>query len=100
VLIRGDGPALALAPFNLSTTLAQPVLGVYNSAGTQIYANQGWGGLPTLAAAMSAVGAFSLPQASQDSALLVTLPTGSYTVEVTGANGSTGIALVEVYEVP
>jgi hypothetical protein len=31
--------------------------------------------------------------------MLVTLPSGSYTVEVVGLNGQTGIALVEVYEV-
>jgi len=28
----------------------------------------------------------------------VTLPTGAYTAQVTGANGATGVALVEIYE--
>ena len=37
---------------------------------------------------------------SKDAALLVTLPPGGYTVEVTGVNATTGVALVEVYEVP
>ena len=32
--------------------------------------------------------------------MVVTLPPGSYTAEVTGANSTTGVALVEVYEVP
>jgi len=37
---------------------------------------------------------------SADSAILVTLPPGAYTAEVSGASGDTGVALVEVYEVP
>jgi hypothetical protein len=31
---------------------------------------------------------------------MITLPAGAYTVQVGSTNGSTGIALVEVYEVP
>ena len=37
---------------------------------------------------------------SNDSAILVTLPPGPYTAQVSGASGHTGVALVEVYEVP
>ena len=51
-------------------------------------------------AAFNAVFAFPLPATSTDSALLVTLPPGSYTAQVNGASGSTGIALLEVYEMP
>jgi hypothetical protein len=61
--------------------------------------NTGWGGGSALTAAFAQVGAFALPAGSADSALLVTLPSGSYTVEVAGTNNSTGVALVEVYEV-
>jgi hypothetical protein len=32
--------------------------------------------------------------------ILIVLPPGSYTAELAGAGGSTGAALVEVYEVP
>lgn len=46
-------------------------------------------------------GAFSWGAApTPDFALLVTLPPGAYTAEVSGSGGDTGIALVEVYEVP
>jgi hypothetical protein len=34
-----------------------------------------------------------------DSAMIVTLPPGGYTVEISGANGSMGVALAEIYEV-
>jgi hypothetical protein len=48
----------------------------------------------------SLVGAFTWgPSASPDSAILVTLPPGAYTAEVSGASGDSGMALVEVYEV-
>ena len=43
----------------------------------------------------------SLYQAgSADSAMVLTLPPGAYTVEVSGADGGSGVALVEIYEVP
>jgi hypothetical protein len=41
-----------------------------------------------------------LPSGSADSALLLTLPPGAYTTAVSGANGGTGVALIEIYEVP
>ncbi len=36
---------------------------------------------------------------SLDSALVLSLPEGAYTAQVSGASGDTGVALVEVYEV-
>ena len=99
VLIRGIGPRLGLAPFNLSPVLAQPVLTLYLGATPTGYTNTGWGGDAALANAMATVGAYSLSPSSQDSLLLVTLPPGTYSAEVSGLNGTTGIAAVEVYEV-
>jgi hypothetical protein len=98
LLIRGIGPTLS--EFNVGGVLATPMVTVFDSTGAQIATNTGWGGGATLASAFAAVGAFSLPATSADSAVLVTLPAGAYTVQVAGTNNSTGIALVEVYEVP
>jgi hypothetical protein len=53
-----------------------------------------------LTSAFTRVGAFALEASSKDAALVVTLPPGNYTAQVTGADNTTGIALVEVYEVP
>jgi hypothetical protein len=53
-----------------------------------------------LSAAFVDTGAFVLPPASRDAALVITLPPGNYTAQVTVATGETGLALVEVYEVP
>jgi len=98
VLIRGIGPGLT--QFGLTGVLANPVLTVYNSSGAVIASNQGWAGSATLSNAFTQVGAFSLPTNSADSALLLTLPAGTYSAQVSGINSNTGIALAEVYEVP
>jgi hypothetical protein len=100
VLIRASGPTLAAAPFNLTGTMADPQISLY-SGQTVIKSNDNWGGDPALAAASAAVGAFALTSASsKDAAVLATLTPGPYTVQVSGVAGSSGQALVEVYEVP
>ena len=98
VLLRASGPALA--PFGVSGVLPDPQLQLY-SGQTALEINDGWGGDAQISSTAASVGAFpwSSP-ASSDSALLVTLPPGSYTAQVSGAGGDTGVALVEVYEVP
>ncbi len=45
------------------------------------------------------VGAFSLSADSKDAALLIALPPGNYTAQVSGVGETTGVALVEVYDV-
>jgi uncharacterized protein (DUF1800 family) len=97
VLIRADGPALA--PLGVSGVLEAPVLSLYDSAGNLLQTNQGWGSGNATAAVMASVGAFALPAGSADSALVARLPAGSYTAQVSGANGTTGVALLELYEV-
>jgi sugar lactone lactonase YvrE len=100
VLVRGIGPALGLAPFNFTGVLAYPTLTLYDVNGNAIATNTGWGGTAALTAVFNQVYAFGLPANSADCALVATLPPGTYTAQVSGVNGSTGTALVEVYEVP
>ena len=97
VLIRGIGPGLTA--FGVTGALQEPVLGLYSPSGALIESNYQWSGEPRLATAMSAVGAFSLDAQSDDTVLLVTLPPGAYTAQVSGANSTTGVGLIEVYEV-
>jgi hypothetical protein len=101
VLIRASGPALV--PLGVTGTLADPQLTLY-SGSTVLASNGGWGGDSAIISTAASVGAFTWNDASSaDSALLVTLPPGAYTVQVAGAAGTptdTGIALVEVYDVP
>ena len=48
---------------------------------------------------MTAVGAFGLSPSGGDTAMLVTLPPGAYTAQEGGASSTTGVGLIEVYEV-
>ena len=101
VLVRGIGPTLA--QFGVSGVLSNPQLQIFNSASTSIAQNTGWGtnaNAAQIAATATTVGAFALPAGSNDDALLLSLPPGVYTAEVSGANGTSGQALVEVYAVP
>jgi len=98
VLIRAVGPTLG--DFGVSGTLSAPRLDLIRGSVT-LASNAGWGGDEQLSAASKAVGAFELGNlASKDCALLVTLPPGTYSAKVSGANGGTGVALVEVYDLP
>jgi hypothetical protein len=97
LLIRGIGPGLT--QYGVTGVLSSPQVTVFDSSSNSIAFDSGWGGGSVLTAAFVQVGAFSLPANSADSAVLVTLPSGSYTAQVSGANGSTGVALVEIYEV-
>ncbi len=100
VLIRAVGPGLTA--FGVSGALAQPVVTLF--AGSEaFFTNAGWNNAANAAeirTTAARVGAFALAENSRDSALLVSLSPGPYTVQVSGANHTNGVALVEVYEVP
>jgi hypothetical protein len=100
VLIRASGPALAA--FNITGFLPDPMLTLQNqTTGATLAINAGWGGNSEISSTATSVGAFGWSNpSSNDSALLITLPPGNYTAEVAGVSGDTGIALVEVYQVP
>lgn len=101
LLIRGIGPGLG--NFAVGTPLADPVLRIYDRAGTQMAQNDNWEtGQPAaeIAAAAIATGAFPLAAGSRDAATIVTLPPGAYTAHVASGNGGAGVALVEIYELP
>ena len=98
VLIRVVGPGLAA--FSVPDTVVDPQLTLF-AGSTKIDENNDWGGTAALVAASASVGAFALPGAtSKDAALLISLPPGQYSVLATGVNNTTGVALVEVYELP
>jgi hypothetical protein len=98
VLMRASGPALA--PFGVSETLTDPEITLY-SGSTVLASNFRWAGNPQISSVAASVGAFDWADpTSADSALLMTLPPGAYTVQIQGAGGDTGVALVELYDIP
>jgi hypothetical protein len=90
VLLRGVGPSLAL-----EGKLADPVLELHDSAGAVIATNDDWG---TNDDAQAIIDTGLAPADPKESALLVTLDPGAYTAIINGANESSGIALVEAYD--
>ncbi len=103
VVVRALGPTLG-ARDGVSGVLSDPKLQLFRMAhGTSslIGENDDWGGLHELKATFTAVGAGALSgDTSKDAAMLVTLDPGVYTVHVSGAAGTTGVALVEIFDVP
>jgi trimeric autotransporter adhesin len=98
LLIRGIGPTLTR--FGIVGALADPVLTIYDG-GEALATNAGWANSAAIATAATEAGAFALATGSRDAALLVTLKPGSYTAQVKAAQvTSSGVALIEIYEVP
>jgi hypothetical protein len=104
VLIRAVGPTLGAPPFNIAGVLADPVLRlISNKDNSVIRENDNWevgNDIALVSDAAVKTGAFALASGGKDAVILISLPPGSYSAEVTGTGTTTGIALVEVYEVP
>jgi hypothetical protein len=98
VLIRGLGPTLT--PYGVTGALADPQLKLYKG-GAIVTSNDDWGGTTVLKSVFANVGAVGLvSDTSKDAAMLVTLPPGAYSAQVSGVNSTTGVGLVEVFVVP
>ena len=98
VLIRAIGPGLSA--FGVGGILPDPQLALF-SGSTQLASDTGWGGDSLLVSASAAVGAFPIANStSADSMLLISLPPGAYTVQVSSVSGAAGTSLLEVYAVP
>lgn len=93
VVVRGIGPSLAQA--GVSGALADPMLELHNGNGAVITANDNWQDDLNQAAQIQAAGL--APTNTRESALITTLTPGAYTAIIRGKSGTTGVALVEVY---
>lgn len=97
ILIRAIGPALA--GFGLAGALPDPEIVLRRADGSVVSRTAGWTADPLLPWICASVGAFPLPDASSDGALLVQLAPGAYTLQIASASGQSGLALAEVYDV-
>ena len=117
VLVRGRGPALGGAPFFVPGTLANPLLRMFSGSAV-IAQNDNWQDAPSCSPGFTCGGPAQItatgldpcqpnpgqttppPGCALESAVLITVPPGAYTVQLSGASGETGVGLVEVFEVP
>jgi len=113
VLIRVSGPALAALsqndPFTDDNTLADPFVRVlrWNGSGWDDYAeNDNWSSrsdsfsVAQIDAMSERVGLTPFSTGSNDCIVVGTFEPGTYTALVNGVGDTTGVALIEIYEVP
>jgi hypothetical protein len=93
VVVRAIGPSLGAA--GVTGSLVDPTLELHDSNGAIIASNDDWQDDPAQAALLEA--ANFAPTDPHESAIYTTLATASYTAIVQGKNGTTGVALVEAY---
>ncbi|HEU0275975.1 MAG TPA: sialidase family protein [Candidatus Udaeobacter sp.] len=101
VIVRAIGPELAR--FGIPNALADPALDLHNSAGGLIASNNNWqttvtGGIIHSSQVDAIQSSGHAPTQPTESAIIATLQPGNYTAIVRGVNNTTGVALVEVYD--
>ncbi|MEY2495089.1 MAG: hypothetical protein QOJ45_1581 [Verrucomicrobiota bacterium] len=93
LMIRGIGPSTGL-----TGALTDPFLELRDNNGT-IMTNDNWGDAPN---AQDMIDAHVAPTSPNESGILITVPSNTtnafYTAIVTGANNTSGLGLVEVYD--
>jgi hypothetical protein len=92
VLLRAIGPSIT----GLPGVLADPVLELHGPAGFTTVTNNNWQDDPVQAVLIQASGI--APTITLEAAIDATLAPGAYTGVVKGNGGTTGIGLVEVYD--
>jgi hypothetical protein len=101
VILRAIGPELT--QYGVPNALANPTLELHDHTGALIASNDNWqhtiiGGIITTGQVHDIRNSGYAPGDPRESAILADLPPGNYTAIVRGVNGTTGVALVEVYD--
>jgi hypothetical protein len=95
VIVRAIGPSLRAA--GVLNPLADPNLDIFDGNGTMVATNNNWQDDP---GAAEIVNNQIAPSDLAESATLQTLAPGNYTAIVSGVGNTTGVGLVEVYNIP
>ena len=94
LVVRALGPTLS--NFGVPGVLQNPTLELHNAAGALIAFNDNWGDAPNK---QQIIDAHLAPPNAAEPAILATLDPGNYTAIVHGANNTTGVAVVEGYDI-
>jgi hypothetical protein len=92
VIVRAIGPSLAAA--GVQGSLADPTLELRDSSGNLLQANDNWKDSQEQAIRDTTLA----PSNDLESAIVASLQPGAYTAIVSGKNSTTGIGLVEIYD--
>jgi predicted outer membrane repeat protein len=98
VLIRAVGPSLPIPG-----ALQDPTLELHSASGATIAANDDWrstvvGGLISQNQSVDIIASAVAPTSDLESGIVVTLDPGSYTAVLRGKNNTTGVGLLEIYD--
>ncbi len=101
VIIRALGPELT--QHGVAGALHNPYLELYNGTGALIASNDNWvstiiGGIITQNQVRDIMDSGYAPSNGLEAAIIADLPPGNYTAIVRGVNDTTGVGLVEVYD--
>ena len=101
VIVRAIGPELS--QHGVPNPLGDPTLELHDPTGALIASNDNWmttvlGGVITRDQVQDIRDSHHAPRDPSESAIIATLPPGNYTAIVRGANNTTGVGLVEVYD--
>ncbi|MBA3833205.1 MAG: DVUA0089 family protein [Chthoniobacterales bacterium] len=94
VIVRAIGPSLALE--GVTGAISNPVLELRNSDGSLLFANDNWRSDQEQQVLDTTIP----PRDDRESAIVATLAPGNYTAIVRDSAGASGVALVEVYNLP
>jgi hypothetical protein len=95
VIVRALGPSLASGANPVAGALADPVLELRDASGALVALNDNWINSPQYA---EIVATTMPPPNTMESALIATCGPGNYTAIVRGLNNTSGVGLVEVYD--
>jgi sugar lactone lactonase YvrE len=93
VVVRGLGPTLT--QFGVSGVLADPTLQLVNSSGNTLFINDNWKDTQQTGIQVTGLA----PPNDLESAIRIALQPGKYTAILSGTNNTTGVGLVEVYDI-
>jgi hypothetical protein len=95
VIVRALGPSLATGPNPVADALADPVLELRDGSGALMALNDNWINSPQYAEIIAST---VPPPNTMESAIIATCGPGNYTAIVSGVNNTSGVGLVEVYD--
>lgn len=92
IMMRGIGPSLTTS--GIPGALADPLLELHGTNGSLITSNNNWKDTQRAAIESSRIA----PSNDKESAIIATLAPSRYTAILRGENGTTGVGLVEIYD--